>query len=117
MNVVVLRGTLPRAPEVRDLPGGGQVVAFDLAVVGGDGTPARVPVAWSAPDRTLAALASGVEVLVTGEVRRRFFRAGGATQSRTEVVAAAVVPTRRPRGVASALEAARQALAGPCPAP
>jgi single-strand DNA-binding protein len=31
---------------------------------------------------------------VTGHVRRRFFRAGGGTQSRTEVVADAVVPVR-----------------------
>ena len=31
---------------------------------------------------------------MVGRVRRRFFRAGGVTQSRTEVVADEVVPTR-----------------------
>ena len=44
--------------------------------------------------------------LVTGRVRRRFFRAGGTTQSRTEVVATPVVPTRRKARPAKALDAA-----------
>lgn len=34
-------------------------------------------------------------MVVVGAVERRFFRVGGATQSRTEVVAASVVPVRR----------------------
>jgi single-strand DNA-binding protein len=51
-------------------------------------------------------------VVVTGRVRRRFFRAGGYTQSRTEVVADAVVPTRRRKRVDAVLEAVLEPLAG-----
>ena len=48
-----------------------------------------------------SALDAGAEVAVLGRVRRRFFRAGGLTQSRTEVVASRVV-----RGTARAKVAA-----------
>jgi single-strand DNA-binding protein len=48
-----------------------------------------VPVAWYGAKRPLRLLA-GDEVVVTGMVRRRWFRAGGGSQSRTEVVAAGV---------------------------
>jgi single-strand DNA-binding protein len=51
----------------------------------------------------------GTELLVTGRVRRRFFRAGGATQSRTEVVAEAVVVATDQRRVRRAID---RALAG-----
>ena len=46
----------------------------------------------------------GAEVVVTGHVRRRFFRAGGGTQSRTEVVADAVVPARSRARVRRAID-------------
>jgi hypothetical protein len=41
-----------------------------------------------------------------GEVRRRFFRSNGRTESRTEVVANTVLPTRRKAQVARAIEQA-----------
>jgi single-strand DNA-binding protein len=41
--------------------------------------------------------------VVTGRVRRRFFRSGGATASRTEVVAERVIPARQVVRVAKAL--------------
>ena len=41
-----------------------------------------------------------------GEVRRRFFRSNGRTESRTEVVASTVLPTRRKAQVARAIERA-----------
>jgi hypothetical protein len=50
-------------------------------------------------------------VVITGRVRRRFFRAGAATPSRTEVVADAVVPVRQGKRAAAALAAAADALA------
>jgi hypothetical protein len=43
-------------------------------------------------------------------VRRRFFRAGGVTQSRTEVVAASVVKASSRRSAARAIEVAVAAL-------
>ena len=53
---------------------------------------------------------------MVGSVRRRFFRAGGTTQSRTEVVAEKVLPARRGRDVRRALDAAGRLLQ-PAPAP
>jgi single-strand DNA-binding protein len=47
-----------------------------------------------APDSVLD-LEPDAEVVVVGRTRRRFFRAGGSTQSRTEVVAEQVVAARQ----------------------
>ena len=52
----------------------------------------------------------GAEVVVSGRVRRRFFRAGGVTQSRTEVVADAVVATRQAKRARSLVSAAARRL-------
>ena len=49
-------------------------------------------------------------VVVVGQVRRRFFRAGGVTQSRTEVVASYIVGARRASDVRKALQRARSRL-------
>ena len=109
-NVVVLRGTVRGTPTSRELPSGSNVLQFDLATVVVDpGAPAvrstvvSVPVAWTDPSDAAALVVEGSELVVTGTVRRRFFRVGGATQSRTEVVVDAVVPVRRRKQVADAL--------------
>jgi len=47
---------------------------------------------------------------VVGLVRRRFYRAGGATVSRTDVLADTVTPTRQRKRAASALAVALAAL-------
>ncbi len=54
--------------------------------------------------------ARGEPIVVIGTVQRRFFRVGGATQSRTEVVADQVIPARRVRSVRSAIAAAARSL-------
>ena len=89
MNIVVLQGVVNRPAEVRELADGTTLALLDVATETATGRLV-VPVAWPAPDRALPK--DGAEVVVTGHVRRRFFRAGGTTQSRTEVVADAVVP-------------------------
>mgnify|MGYP005812287153 CR=1 FL=1 len=113
-NVAVLRGTVSSAPTARDLPDGCVVVQFDVAtVIDVDGRPVRaaVPAAWYDPPGSWAdVLAADREVLVVGAVQRRFFRVGGATQSRTEVRVRRVVPARRRRDVARTLEETTQAL-------
>jgi|HigsolmetaAR201D_1030396.scaffolds.fasta_scaffold11197_2 single-strand DNA-binding protein len=111
-NVVVLRGTLTTEPRPRALPSGTALVQFDLTTRDDGGTQS-VPVAWFDPPPAASALTAGEEVLVVGSVRRRFFRSGGVTQSRTEVVATRVVPARRGREVAKALAAVCRRLAGP----
>ncbi|MGH9115019.1 MAG: hypothetical protein ACRDWW_04235 [Acidimicrobiales bacterium] len=50
-----------------------------------------MPVAWFDAPAWATALDAATPVVVVGRVRRRFFRAGGVTQSRTEVVASRVV--------------------------
>ena len=118
MNLVVLRGALSRPPEARALRSGDVLVSYEVTVPGGDGGPAEsVPVVWFAPPAGAADHAVDAEVVVIGRVRRRFFQAGGSTQSRTEVVAARVIPTRRAkaveRAVADALAAAEEAFIAP----
>ena len=95
MNIVVLRGVLSRPPVTRELPSGDVLVTYEVAVRPSEGERAEsVPVSWFEAPAAASELAVDEEVVVCGRVRRRFFRAGGATQSRVEVVATAVVPTR-----------------------
>jgi single-strand DNA-binding protein len=58
----------------------------------------------------VAALDVDEEVVVLGRVRRRFFRTGGGTQSRTEVVADQVVLCRHSKKAAAAIERAHNLL-------
>jgi hypothetical protein len=102
MNVVLLRGVLSRSAERRTLPSGSTLVAYEVTTRGPDGTH-TVPVVWVDAPGT-AELDQGVEVMVRGLVRRRYFRAAGSTGSRTEVVADAVIPTRQRRRVQALLE-------------
>jgi single-strand DNA-binding protein len=109
-NIAVIRGSVRTEPTARELPGGGVVVQFDVVTTTeSDGRQLSVsaPIAWSDPTTAqLGVLTGGAEVLVVGTVRRRFFRVGGVTQSRTEVVADAVVPVRQHKRVTTALRSA-----------
>ena len=113
-NVAIIRGAVRSDPQPRDLPSGGVVVQFDVVTrVPAEGRTVNVsvPIAWNDPTSAqLGVLVDGAEVVVVGTVRRRFFRVGGATQSRTEVVADEVIPTRRHKRVAAALRGAADRL-------
>lgn len=113
INVSIVAGALSRPPTARSLPSGDRLLALDVTVRGDGGTD-TVPVAWFGAPDTAATWEAGQKVVVVGRVRRRFFQAGGATASRTEVVAASVVPARRKAAVrsavASALAAARSVV-------
>ena len=55
-----------------------------------------VPVQWDDPPGPVLNFSEGDPVVILGTVRTRFFRAGGVTASRTEVVAdRAAKPTQR----------------------
>jgi single-strand DNA-binding protein len=105
-NLAILVGTLSRDPEVRPLPSGDEVLTLELTLRPPEGPTESVPVAWFGAPAAAVAWSAGEEVVVVGRVRRRFFRAAGATQSRTEVVAAVIVPTRRAATAAKAVRAA-----------
>ena len=108
-NVVVLRGALAAEPRQRELPSSSVVAQFDVTTRDEVGAQ-TVPVAWFDPPSWIAELEPGSELVVIGSVRRRFFRAGGSTQSRTEVVVEKVVPARRGREARRAVEAVRRTL-------
>jgi single-strand DNA-binding protein len=112
MNVVVLHGTLTRLPEERVLPSGDRLVTFEVRIQRPDLPAETVPVVWfDAPARALDH-GEGAAVVVVGRVRRRFFRSGGTTASRTEVVADEVVGARRRQRIEAALGRARASLEG-----
>jgi len=112
-NVCLVLGTLTRPPELRTLPSGTRVLTLDVRVDPSDGPTEVVPVAWHDPTPAAAGWPVGEAVVVAGRVTRRFFRAGGSTQSRTEVRATAVVPVRqRARAARVVAEAQRLLQAG-----
>ena len=97
-NEVRLVGRVSGTPEQRVLPSGDSLVAWRVVVERPAGVrrmPAGVRgatvdtldcVAWPAGlRRTARALAEGDVIEVTGSLRRRFWRAGPAAVSRTEV--------------------------------
>jgi single-strand DNA-binding protein len=92
---VILCGNLSSEPTVRDLPSWDRMYSYEVTVRENDRPASSVPVVLFAA--TAPTLATGSRVAVVGRVRRRFFRAGGATASRTEVVADEVVWLRRRR--------------------
>lgn len=86
LNITVLRGTIGRPPETRQLPNGDEILCLELVIREGPRPAESVPVTWvAAPDDH--GLTAGDTILVIGRTRRRFFRAGGTTQTRTDVVA------------------------------
>jgi len=115
MNIVVLRGHLSRPPERRQLPSGAELVTYEVTVEREGGRAESVPVVWEAAGAP-ADLEPDTEVVVVGRVRRRFFRAGGTTQSRTEVVADGVVPSRLAKRAGRLVATAQATLAGRGPA-
>jgi len=104
VNIVILQGTLSRPAQQRLLDSGDRLVAYDVTVRKEGERADSVPVVWFGAPASAGELDVDTEVVVTGRVRRRFFRAGGATQSRTEVVADAVVPTRQRKKARAAID-------------
>lgn len=113
MNVVVIEGTLSRAPVLRDLPSGDRLVAYEVTVRVGDQAAESVPVVWLQPPARAADMAAGESVVVVGRVRRRFFRTPAGTGSRTEVVAESVIPARHRKRALASVEAASVRLVAP----
>ena len=105
-NVVILRGRITSDPSPRELPSGRLVTQIELTTTC-DGAAVSVPVVVD--DRPVTC-STGDEIVVAGHVRRRFFRAGGVTQSRTEVVAAELAPARRRRSVEAMVARATAAM-------
>jgi single-strand DNA-binding protein len=115
MNVVVLRGRLSRPPEPRDLPSGETVVQLEITIPRPGDKAETAPIVWHNPPSRAYNLDVGREIVVLGRVRRRFFRAGGLTQSRTEVVAEEVVNARQARRIEALIDRACALVDGSLP--
>ncbi len=107
MNLVLLVGRASTAAVTRTLPSGDTLAEIQLTIPRRDGPADSVPVVVFSPRLAVTRIGPGTEVVVRGRVRRRFFQAGGALASRTEVVADDIAPTserrRAERVTASAL--------------
>ncbi|MBO0894034.1 MAG: single-stranded DNA-binding protein [Acidimicrobiales bacterium] len=110
VNVAVLRGRLSRPATSRVLPSGDRLASFEVTVEQAGLRAETVPVVWFDAPASVASLDVGELVVVVGRVRRRFFRAGDQTQSRTEVVADRVVPLRQEERARRAVERATAVL-------
>lgn len=62
-----------------------------------------VSVSVAGPPEMFVGIDEGTELLVIGTTRRRFFRSGGATISRTEIVAAQIIKRSNRRSTSRAL--------------
>ena len=110
INLVVLEGVLAKPAQYRELPSGSRLLTLEVTVPRDDGPAEPVPVAWFDAPAWAASLDGGSPVVVIGRVRRRFFRSGGATQSRTEVVAERVLRSTEVKRAQAAMAAAGAAL-------
>ncbi len=131
MNIVIVSGRISSDPRCTELPSGelrwsievttpveaaaatGRTTTARPAQAGADrgatSATATVPVAWHGP-LPAGEWAAGTEVCVAGSVRRRFFRVGGLTQSRTEVLAHSLVRVAARGSTTTALRRVLRAL-------
>ena len=117
MNVVTLQGHLSRPAEERTLPSGDRLIQLELTVARTGEKAESAPVVWFDAPAYAGELDVDQEVVVVGRVRRRFFRAPGGTQSRTEVVADQVVLRRHTKKAAAAIERALRLIEEDADAP
>ena len=114
VNEVRIRGRVSGAPRHKQLPSGDQVMSIRVVVprpegsrVGGSGgrsvsVDTFECVAWTRrPQSVMTRLSGDEHVLVTGALRRRYWRAGGAVASMVEieVVQLKRVPAPRAKAV------------------
>lgn len=110
INLVVLEGVLARPAQDVELPSGSRLISLEVTVRRDTGPAEPVPVAWFDAPAWATSLDAGSAIVVVGRVRRRFFRTGGVTQSRTEVVASKVVRSSAATRVRAALDEAAATL-------
>jgi len=110
MNVVVLRGALSSEPRSQTLPSGSLLVRWEVTTTGAHGDKLSVPVVWFDPPAAMARIGAGDEVVVSGQVRRSFFSAGGRTVSSTDVLAAKAALVRNRVSATKVVETSAKSL-------
>jgi single-strand DNA-binding protein len=88
LNDVALRGWVTTIASERELPSGDLVVQFRIAITRPEGGVDTIDLeSWSAKTRrTASSLKDGEWVEISGAIRRRFWKSGGALASRWQVV-------------------------------
>ncbi len=109
LNLAVLRGVVSSPPDVRVLPSDSVLAQVQVTTRLDSGTVSMPVAVWN-PAAWVEALEPGDEIVVVGRVRRRFYRAGGATASRVELEADLVARADDRRRVRAALRRATAAL-------
>jgi len=90
VNVVVLAGKVATEPKARQMPSGDEVTELRLSVPEAGKRLLPLPIAaWhkAVGKRALKDIAKGDDVIVYGQLARRFYRSGAGARSLTEVVA------------------------------
>ena len=109
LNLAVVRGEVSSPPDVRVLPS--DTVLAQLQVTTRlERETLSTPIAVRNPAAWVQELEPGTEIVVVGRVRRRFFRAAGATASRVELEADLVAKASDRRRVRAALRKVNAAL-------
>ena len=109
LNVAVVRGVVSSPPERRVLPSDTLLVQLQVTTRLETETLSMPVSCWN-PGGWVEALEPGDEIVVVGRVRRRFFRAGGATASRVELEADLVARASDRRRVRVAMRRVSAAL-------
>jgi single-strand DNA-binding protein len=112
LNLAVVRGEVSSPPDVRVLPSEAVLVQLQVTTRLETETLSTPVAVWN-PPAWVEELEPGTEIVVIGRVRRRFFRAGGATASRVELEADVVARAndrRRVRAAARKVNAALEML-------
>ena len=100
VNVVVLAGRVAADPVERQLPSGDEVTELRLSVPETGKRLLPLPVAvWhkAVGKRALKDIGKGDDVLVHGQLSRRFYRNGGGARSVMEVVATGIKKLEAPQ--------------------
>ena len=93
VTVVVLAGTVAAEPVERQLPSGDEVTELRVSVpeTGKRLLPLPVAIWHGSVDRAaVEGISKGDDVLVYGQLTRRFYRSGAGARSLTEVVATGI---------------------------
>lgn len=99
VNVVVIAGTVAADPVERVMPSGDEVTEIRVSIPEAGRRLLPLPVAiWHAEvgKRALRGIGRGDEVLVHGQLVRRFYRSGAGARSLTEVVASGIKKLETP---------------------
>jgi single-stranded DNA-binding protein len=112
LNLAVVRGEVSSPPDVRVLPSDAVLAQLQVTTRLESETLSTPIAVWN-PAAWVQELEPGTEIVVVGRVRRRFFRAAGATASRVELEADLVAKAsdrRRVRAVLRKVNAALETL-------